>query len=267
VRLAVEREPFMHIGNLTVSVGVCELGETTDADELHRMADAALYRAKDQGRNVVVRHTPGLAAHRDLLADPRVAATERGMRLHAVHAIARVVEQGHPSSEGHAERVADLAATLAELSGWSPAQARALREAAVLHDVGKIILPGSVLLKQAAFDEADWALMRQHPAVGEAMLEGLLSQSQRSWVRGHHERWDGAGYPDALAGQRIPEGARILAVADSWDVMTSARVYSGALRLDEALAETRRCAGSQFDPAVVGALVELMAAVPVTAAT
>jgi HD-GYP domain-containing protein (c-di-GMP phosphodiesterase class II) len=189
-----------------------------------------------------------------------VAATERGMRLRAVHTIARIIEQGHPTSDGHAERVADLASALAERAGWAPAEARALREAAVLHDVGKIIMRKSVLLKPTRFDDAEWTQMRQHPVVGDDMLEGLLSRLQRSWVRGHHERWDGRGYPDALSDTSIPEGARILAVADSWDVMTSARVYSGALSHDDALAEVRRYAGLQFDPAVVAVLVEAMGA-------
>ena len=261
-RRAVAREPFAHIGHLTVSVGVCELGDGAGADELHRLADVALYWAKDQGRNIVVRHTPHGDGHRDLLADPAVAASDRGMRLRAVHAIARIVEQGHPSSDGHAERVADLASSLAQRSGWAPAQARALREASLLHDVGKIVLARSVLLKPTAFDDAEWEQMRRHPVVGADMLEGLLSVGQRTWVRGHHERWDGGGYPDGLAGETIPEGARILAVADSWDVMTSARVYSGARALDDALDEVRRCAGRQFDPAVATALVDHLAAKP-----
>jgi diguanylate cyclase (GGDEF)-like protein/PAS domain S-box-containing protein len=263
-RLAVKREPFALVGRLSVSVGVCELGEAVDADELHRLADMALYEAKDLGRDVVVSHAPGRASHRELLADPLVAATERGMRLGAVHTIARIVEQGHPASDGHAERVADLAATLAERLGWTPADARSLREAAVLHDIGKIIMPKSVLLKTARLTEAEWAQMRQHPVVGDDMLEGLLSRLQRSWVRGHHERWDGRGYPDALAGTTISEGARILAVADSWDVMTSARAYRDALSPEEALDEARRYAGLQFDPAVVAALVDLMDVKPAT---
>ena len=100
--------------------------------------------------------------------------------------------------------------------------------------------------------------MRTHPIVGDDMLEDILSDAQRTWVRGHHERWDGAGYPDGLAATGIPEGARILAMADSWDVMTSARVYSVALIRDEAIEEVRRTAARQFDPQVAAALVELI---------
>jgi diguanylate cyclase (GGDEF)-like protein/PAS domain S-box-containing protein len=261
-RRAIGTEPFAGIGGLTVSVGVCELGENADADELQRLADLALYEAKHEGRNIVVRHRSGSAPRRSTLAGPRVLATERAIRLRAVHAIACIVEQGHPTSDGHAERVADLAAELAERLGWPQAQVRALREAAVLHDVGKIIMPRSMLVKSSAFDEGEWTQMRRHPLVGEDMLEGLLSRLQRTWVRGHHERWDGHGYPDGLAGKRIPDGARILAVADSWDVMTSARGYSEALNPDTALTEVRRCAGRQFDGAVVDVLEDLMDRAP-----
>ena len=257
-RRAIEGKPFEHVGHLTLSAGVCELEEGADAGELQRLADMALYWAKDHGRNIVFRYTPDTGASLEGHTDRRAAATEHGMRLRAMHAIARIVEQGHPTSDGHAERVAGLAVSLAERSGWAPADVRALREAAVLPDVGKIIVPKSVLLKPGRFTDAEWAQMRRHPVVGDDMLEGLLSSLQRAWVRGHHERWDGLGYPDGLAGAQIPEGARILAVADSWDVMTSARVYSSPLTIPEALEEVRRSAGGQFDPCVVATLVDLL---------
>ena len=259
-RIAVEREPFEGIGGLTLSVGVCELGEAGDADELHRLADIALYWAKDHGRNVVFRYTAEAAAHLRGRSEEKSAATEHIVRLQALHSIARMVEQGHPTSDGHAERVADLAMQLALRLDWDPGDAHALREAGVLHDVGKIIVPKSVLLKPGEFTAEEWTQMRRHPAVGEDMLEGVLTRLQRSWVRGHHERWDGDGYPDRLAADEIPGGARILAVADSWDVMTSARVYSGALATGDAIKEVRRAAGGQFDPVVAAALVDLMGA-------
>jgi HD-GYP domain-containing protein (c-di-GMP phosphodiesterase class II) len=109
--------------------------------------------------------------------------------------------------------------------------------------------------------------MRQHPVVGDDMLEGVLSSPQRAWVRGHHERWDGHGYPDAMAGNEIPAGARILAVADSWDVMTSARVYSPALTIAAAIDELRRSSDGQFDRSVAEALVALINAGPGPAPT
>jgi HD-GYP domain-containing protein (c-di-GMP phosphodiesterase class II) len=260
-RQAIEREPFAGVGNLTVSIGVCDAadaGECADAAELYRLADVALYWAKDHGRNIAFRYCSETAAR--LAGESRSGsrAGEHRLRLRALHAIARMVEQGHPTSQGHADRVADLAGALAQRVGWPASAVSALREAAVLHDVGKIIVPKSVLLKTGQFTEAEWAQMRTHPVVGDDMLEDILSVVQRSWVRGHHERWDGAGYPDGLADTGIPEGARILAMADSWDVMTSARVYSGALTSDDALDEVRRAAGRQFDPCVAAVLVELI---------
>ncbi len=258
-RRAIEREPFEGVGHLTISAGVCDLDEAADADELHRLADVALYWAKNHGRNIVFRYSPETAAHLAQQSDPRAEASEHGLRLRALHAVARMVEHGHQTSDGHAERVADLAAAIARRLGWREADVRALREAGVLHDVGKIVLPKSVLLKPGPFSEDEWAQMRRHPVIGDGMLEGVLSDLQRSWVRGHHERWDGGGYPDALAGEEIAEGARILAVADSWDVMTSTRIYSRALSAKEATEELHRGAGRQFDPAVVDALVGLHA--------
>jgi diguanylate cyclase (GGDEF)-like protein/PAS domain S-box-containing protein len=258
VRQAVAREPFEGVGELTVSIGVCELAALGDVDELHRLADAALYWAKDHGRNIVCRYTPEMGAHLERRSDPKAAAVAHRLRLRAMHAIARMVEQGHPTSDRHAERIADLAAALAERLGWAPADVRALREAGVLHDIGKVIVPTSTLLKPGPFSEEEWVQMRQHPAVGDDMLEGVLSSMQRAWVRGHHERWDGRGYPDALAADDIAQGARILAVADSWDVMTSARVYSDALRFAEAVDEVGRAAGGQLDPVVAAVLLELV---------
>jgi len=258
-RVAVEREPFDGVGHLTVSIGVCEASDGADADELYRLADVALYWAKDHGRNIVFRYCAETAARLADESRSHSTATERRLRLRALHAIARMVEEGHPTSHGHAERVADLAASLAERLDWPAEDVSALREAAILHDVGKIIVPKSVLLKPGRFTPEEWAQMRTHPIVADDMLDDVLSDVQRAWVRGHHERWDGDGYPDGLAGTAIPVGARILAVADSWDVMTSARVYSGALTLDEAIGEVRRVAARQFDPHVAAALVALVA--------
>jgi diguanylate cyclase (GGDEF)-like protein len=256
-RRSIERHPFEGVGNLTLSGGVCELGNG-DIDELHRMADTALYWAKDHGRNIVFRYTLKTAAQLEGSSNPRAGAVEQQLRLRAMHAVARIVEQGHPTSDGHAERVADLAAELAERLGWKPADVRALRGAGVLHDIGKVIVPASTLLKPGSFTQEEWAQMRLHPVIGDDMLEGVLSDMQRAWVRGHHERWDGRGYPSGLAADAISQGARILAVADSWDVMTSVRLYSDALAFDEAVKEVQRSTGAQFDPSVASVLVDLV---------
>jgi len=126
----------------------------------------------------------------------------------------------------------------------------------LLHDVGKIGIPDSILLKPGALSAAELRLMRTHTLLGEQMLGevALLQGEGIRVVRSHHERWDGGGYPDALAGKRIPLGARIFAVADTLDAMTSERPYRGALPWGDALDEIVRNSGSQFDPSVVEAL-------------
>jgi HD-GYP domain-containing protein (c-di-GMP phosphodiesterase class II) len=126
--------------------------------------------------------------------------------------------------------------------------------------VGKIAIPDSILSKPGRLREDEFAVVRTHAAIGAEMLTDVLSPEQVAWVRGHHERWDGRGYPDGLRGEEIPEGARVLALADAWDVMTSQRSYTSALAVEEAAAEVRECSGTQFCPAAAEALGILVAA-------
>jgi len=137
---------------------------------------------------------------------------------------------------------------------WPPLRVAALREAALIHDVGKIGVPLDALLKPGALTAAEYTLVKSHALLGAVISAEVLSEEQTSWVRGHHERFDGAGYPDGLVGDAIPDGALLLALSDSWDVMTSERSYSQGMDPGEALAECRRCAGGQFSPAVVEVL-------------
>ena len=125
---------------------------------------------------------------------------------------------------------------------------------ALLHDIGKIEIPDAILNKSSKLNEAEWALMRQHPALGEQII-GTDPSLHRfaTGVRHHHERWDGRGYPDGLLGDAIPLVARIIAVADSFAVITTARPYQAERSVAEALRELHRCAGTQFDAAIVRA--------------
>ena len=143
---------------------------------------------------------------------------------------------------------------LATALGWSPVRCAQLHEAGLLHDVGKIGVPDDVLLAAASLTPEGRVAVAAHSALGARMLEDVIAAEGVSWVRGHHERWDGAGYPDGLAGEEIPDGARLLAVAEAYDAMTSVRAYAGRRSWDEAVAECRREAGGQFDPEVVAAL-------------
>lgn len=155
----------------------------------------------------------------------------------------------------HEEAVAKLVGAVAMQFGLSPAEQRTLRYAALTHDLGKIGIPNEILHKPGALDEHEWQIMRGHTVIGSEMLARVpFFGDVHPIVRSHHERWDGDGYPDGLAGNDIPLGARILSVCDSFHAMVTARPYRSARTPPDALAEVRRCSGSQFDPAVVAAL-------------
>lgn len=141
-----------------------------------------------------------------------------------------------------------MAVRLALELDWGTGRTRLLREAAVLHDVGKIAVPDAVLTKPGPLTEDEFALVREHPVRGAEIVAEALSPEQVAWARGHHERHDGGGYPDGLTGGSVPDGAAILALADAWDAMTSNRPYRPSLTPARALEICRRESGAQFAP-------------------
>jgi HD-GYP domain-containing protein (c-di-GMP phosphodiesterase class II) len=153
--------------------------------------------------------------------------------------------------------VADVAAGIATALGWPEESVGRLRDAARVHDVGKIGVPDSVLLKPGPLTPDEFRRMQLHAELGAQIAEEVLDDDQVAWIRAHHERQDGSGYPSALAGGAIPEGAAILALADAWDVMTSDRPYRTGMDPRDAVAECRRCAGTQFAEEVVQAFLRL----------
>jgi two-component system, cell cycle response regulator len=182
----------------------------------------------------------------------------------AADVLLRALAKDEPATLAHAREVADLATAVARALGLD-ARARAnVARAAALHDIGKLAIPAEVLAKRGPLDAGERALMRRHTLVGEAMIcaaptlrpIGLL-------VRASHERWDGRGYPDRLAADAIPLGARVIAVCDAFSAMCEARPYGEVLTEPEALAELRRCSGTQFDPRVVDAFCATRGALPV----
>ncbi len=256
-REAVAAEPFSNVGELTISAGVCDLSEAADPSELFRLADGALYWAKQHGRDVTFLYSPEVV---EVLSDAEHA--ERLTRLQALQSIrvlARAVDAKDPSTRQHSERVADLAQVLAQALGWPADDAAAVRDAGLVHDVGKIAVPDAILFKPDRLTPAEFERVKAHAALGAEIVADVLSRGQVAWVRGHHERWDGQGYPDGIAAEAIPEGARILTLADAWDVMTSDRPYGVPLSREDALAECRRCSGAQFWPAAVDALERALA--------
>ena len=248
-RAAMGRAPFPVVGRVTVSGGVCDLVRAENALDLYRRADVALYWAKRQGRDVVFLYSAEVMAAMD--GEARAAELRRGQTFQSIRVLARSVDAKDPSTRRHSERVAALAAAIAEALGWTPERVALLHEAGLVHDVGKIAVSDQVLFKPDVLGELDMVKVRMHAALGAEMLSDVLTPEQASWVRAHHERWDGEGYPDRLAGEAIPEGARILHLADAWDVMASNRPYVEPREPAEALAECRRLAGGQFwEPAV-----------------
>jgi diguanylate cyclase (GGDEF)-like protein len=235
--------------DFSVSIGICDMSHARTADELLRFADGALYWAKAHGRDAICRYSPETVE--DLSHEQRGDRLLRNKALAGIRSLARAIDAKDHSTLLHSERVASLAARVAEAIGWAPLQVAALRETALIHDVGKIGVPLEVLLKAGALTPAEYDLVKSHALLGAVISAEVLSDEQTAWLRGHHERWDGNGYPDGLAGDAIPDGALILGVADCWDVMTSHRSYSDAMTATQAIAECQRVAGTQFSPEIV----------------
>jgi HD-GYP domain-containing protein (c-di-GMP phosphodiesterase class II) len=175
--------------------------------------------------------------------------------------LGEVIEADDRYTGFHSRQVVDLSLALADAVGLDAAQRRNVEFTALLHDVGKIHVPKEILNKPGRLDESEWQIVRQHTIDGERMLRqvGGALASVGECVRASHERYDGTGYPDRIAGEQIPIEARIVSVCDAYNAMTTDRPYHAAISSTDAIAELRRVAGSQFDPLVVDAFVRLLA--------
>jgi putative two-component system response regulator len=181
-------------------------------------------------------------------------------RLETLNRLALAAEFRDDGTHEHTRRVARTAFLLSRELGMTAAEASLIRQAAPLHDLGKLALPDAILLKRARLSFAEYQQVKQHPAAGAAILSGSASQVLRMAEQialTHHEWWDGSGYPAGLAGQAIPLSGRIVALADVFDALTHVRPYKRAWPVDRALKELRRLSGTQFDPEVVTAFFKL----------
>ena len=208
--------------------------EAASATEAMRAADSAMYAQKSSGRATAGRQSTAV-----LLS----ALTEH-----------------HPDLGDHLNGVTELVQAVARHLNIDGEQLSQLHDAAALHDVGKIAIPDSIITKPGALTRDEWGLMRQHTLIGERIITSAPAlRGAAPLVRSSHETFDGNGYPDRLAGEAIPLGARIIAVCDAFDAMISNRSYSPPRTVHHALAELRRCAGTQFDPSIVTAFEHIMA--------
>jgi diguanylate cyclase (GGDEF)-like protein len=241
----------------------------TDADDVRRLVEGAL---REEGHGFSISAACGVVSLPEEAQDTAAALRLADVRMYAAKPEARpstdylmsrvllqMLEERHPGLGDHGQVVADLAASCAAVLGLAREDVEHVRRAAELHDIGKFAIPESIVGKPGPLDEEEWEFMRRHPVIGERVLVVVPSlQPVAALVRASHERWDGAGYPDRLAGDAIPVGARILAVADAFCAMTEERSYAPARSVEGALEELRKCAGTQFDPAVVEAFISVL---------
>jgi response regulator RpfG family c-di-GMP phosphodiesterase len=220
--------------------------------EEFRHALASTFRSYRQAREQY-RH------RRDL--ERQVQKRTRQLRntfLSAINSLVRTLEARDSYTSGHSQRVHRYATRLALALGLSTKQRQQIKLAARLHDIGKMGLPEAILNKPGPLTADEMGLIRQHPLIGERILVPIIrSRGVMGAIRGHHERFDGAGYPDGLKGDQIPVEARVIAVADCFDAMTSSRAYREALPRAQALESIRAAAGTQFDPQLARLFLEL----------
>jgi diguanylate cyclase (GGDEF)-like protein len=235
---------------LTISLGMAQFPQDGDtADTLLAAADQALYAAKRLGRNRSVIFSEEIAP----LVRERAASAD--VQLATLLGLAEALDLRDSGTADHCRTVGRLCGVIANQLGLPPDRVKRVETAGILHDVGKIGLPDEILRKPGQLTEEEWRPLRRHPEIGARILSDDAFADIRDWIVAHHERIDGKGYPRALAGEEIPIEARIIAVADAYEAMTSHRVYRAAVAPDAARSELLACAGTQFDPMVVAAFV------------
>jgi diguanylate cyclase (GGDEF)-like protein len=243
---------------LTLSVGVASYTPGSTVTDLLRAADSALYFAKHEGRNRVC----GPDAARAALSGPtdELATILSGGNQAVIEELAAAVDARVAQSAGQGALVAAVAVALGAALGLAADELDTLRSAALVHDLGEVAIAPDILGRPGPLGAHELALVRAHPRRSYDLLAAVPAfREALPQILHHHERWDGGGYPDGLAGEAIPLGARIIAVADTWVALTTDRPYRAARPAPEALAEIARGAGTQFDPAIVAALPRAVA--------
>lgn len=252
IRAAVAAQRIPGVGAITVSLGVAvHPDHAQERDELIEAADTALYQAKHEGKDC-----SRLAGQSAMPVQVMRARPTTGP---VVGALLSALRMRAPRLAEHSVRVASVATSVGEQMGLSVARVGRLRLASLLHDVGMLGVPDTILAKPGPLDPGEWEVIRAHPQNGYELIAEAVHADVAEAVLTHHERIDGSGYPAGLSGTDIPELGRIVLLADAFDAMTNARPYQRAMDPLEALSEMRKNAGTQFDERGVEALAEALA--------
>ena len=239
--------------NVTFSTGLYEVSGKEDNDPtfIIKAAKAAEAEAKKHGQNNLFEFEPGL--------DVDLHSYESGFQIGTVEAIAKALDLRDHLTFNHSSNVAEYACAIAETIGLSAIDCQIIFEAGLVHDIGKISIPDSILLNPGRLTDEEYEIMKTHVDRGRDVIESLPHGFLMVPIAmTHHERWDGCGYPAGLSGEEIPIGGRCLAIADTFDAMTSKRVYRNAFTVDEALDEILRVSGTQLDPELGPLFVNLV---------
>jgi putative nucleotidyltransferase with HDIG domain len=250
IRNTIEAKASPGTVPVTASLGISSwpIDGMTKQDIIGR-ADAALYQAKQAGRNRSILSSEVTRGQTSLIG-LELETKERALSI--IYALAATVDAKDHYTYGHSKKVSQYAVMMAEALGLSTEKVATIRAAGLLHDIGKIAVPDSILNKAGPLTEEEWEPIKAHPELGMEILKHVIDLVNcLPGILHHHEHYDGTGYPGALKGEEIPLEARVLAIADVYDAITSMRPYRNQMTPQEALDELRRCAGTQFDPELI----------------
>jgi len=259
IRQTIESKMSTQAIPLTVSLGIASWpADGVMAEEIIACADAALYRAKQTGRNRTCLSSEIMKPEAPLEGEGLKPQVRRGT-LNIIYALAAIVDAKDHYTYGHSKKVSEYAVALSQALALPRDRIDIIRDAALLHDIGKVGIPDAILNKEGTLTAEEWEPVKEHPELGIEILRHVTDLVNcLPAILHHHERYDGTGYPSGLKGSNIPLEARILAVADAYDAITSLRPYHKQLSPRQALAELNRLAGAQFDPELVGVFCKTM---------
>ncbi|HEY55566.1 MAG TPA: diguanylate cyclase [Dehalococcoidia bacterium] len=262
IRKTIESKTSFRAMPITVSIGIANW--PTDGvmkEEIIARADAALYRAKQSGRNRTCLSSD--LAKPEETPDVNTELEARPRALSIIYALAATVDAKDHYTYGHSRKVSEYSVAVAEALNLPQDKVATIRAASLLHDIGKVGIPDSILSKEGPLTDKEWEPVKVHPQLGVEILRHIIDLVNcLPAILHHHEHYNGKGYPSGLKGDSIPIEGRILAIADAYDAMTSPRPYREQLSAQDALDELKRCAGTQFDPELVEIFLELIEASP-----